>query len=106
PSLRKEVSNVKYWILGSCIGSLLAAIGIIVAFAAYQASWFQHSLNENREQAREASKTAQQSLEKVQQTMDEIVRLRISSDRANAERLAEEKQVERRLDRLEEAKNK
>jgi len=43
--LRAEVSNLRWWFLGSC----LAMIAIAIAFAQFQTSWFQNGMVQHRE---------------------------------------------------------
>lgn len=42
-AIMAAIRNLRWWV----VGSLLVGIGIVVACAAFQATWFQNSLNAN-----------------------------------------------------------
>lgn len=67
-SLEGDVSNMRWWILGTCITTILSVAGIMIAFAQYQSSWFQIALSRNWE-------VSQKSLEKIEATQMRLERI-------------------------------
>lgn len=60
--IESEVSGLRWWVLGGT----LTIIAIVIAYGQFQASWFMHSLDTNREISRAAearSEEAQASIE-------------------------------------------
>jgi len=64
--IKGEVRNLRWWILGVGIGIVSAVIGL----AQFQASWFQHSLDQNKEYARAANDKADKTLERIDQKFE------------------------------------
>jgi hypothetical protein len=73
--IKTEVSQLRLWILGS----VLAFIAAIITFGQYQASWFQSSLAQGREELR--SSLAQTTEELRRSTDSRMEELRRTSDR-------------------------
>lgn len=67
-SLRMEISNIRWWILGACLTTLIGVGAIVIAFGQYQASWFQQSLDRNWEMG-------QKAMDKIDATMLRMERL-------------------------------
>lgn len=67
-SLRVELSAIRWWILGTCLTTLIGVGAIVVAFGQYQASWFQQSLDRNWE-------IGQKTMDKIDATMLRMERL-------------------------------
>ncbi len=61
-SLESEIKGVRWWILGAWA----TGVAIVISFAAYQASWFQHSLDVNRD----ISNKVEARMDKRQEEMD------------------------------------
>jgi len=53
-NIEHEVKGLRWWILGTFVGF----VAVVVSFGAYQASWFQHSLDRNWELSRKADERA------------------------------------------------
>ena len=67
-SLENSVSNMRWWILGTCLTTILSVVSIIIAFMQYQSSWLQLVVNRNWE-------IAQKSLEKIEATQMRLERI-------------------------------
>ena len=66
--LKSETSSLRLWILGCSISTFLGIAAIVIAFGAYQASWFQQSLDRNWE-------IGLKTMDKIDSTMLRMERL-------------------------------
>ena len=69
--IRSEVLSLRLWIAGSVLTFIAVAVGL----AAYQSSWFQHSLTVSHEQTKESNEKAQKTMERIDATMLRLERM-------------------------------
>lgn len=80
-NLRDEIGNMRWWILSSCLATILGVASIVVAFGQYQASWFQNSLSQTMERFEKESdrnwEAAQKALERIDENRHRVDRMEI-----------------------------
>jgi hypothetical protein len=84
--LRAEVGQLRWWILGS----IISFIAVVTAVAAFQASWFQNSIAQTKEELRRdtgrLTETLAQTKEELRRDMDRLTEeLRRDTDRLTEE---------------------
>lgn len=79
--LRTEIGNMRWWVGGACLTTLLGVSAIVIAFGQYQASWFQNSLSQTMERFEKESdrnwEAAQKALERIDENRYRVDRMEI-----------------------------
>ena len=64
--IKSEISNIRFWLLGTVVSIFLGVGGIAYSIASFQASWFQDSLSKNWEVAQDALKRIDASQSRIE----------------------------------------
>jgi hypothetical protein len=68
-----EVKGLRWWILGTVLSGVLAIIGVMIGFGQFQASWFQHSLEANRDTANKTEARVEKIQEGIDAKFDKLI---------------------------------
>jgi len=79
--LRNEVGNMRWWIVGTCLTTVLGVIAVVIAFGQFQASWLQNSVAQTRESL---EKNSDRNWEATQKALEKIESIQLRLERMDA----------------------
>lgn len=80
-SLHNEMANIRWWILSTCLATIIGVAAIIIAFSQYQTSWLQQSINQTSESL---EKSSDKNWDAAQKALDRIESIQIRLERIDA----------------------